>query len=197
MAERGHARERRGVCVRGYGKSKALLDVLRRNYGIHLDLSTESRDGDWKSTVDNMKVTVADFNQRLTREKQRDGSRSIEQVVDAAFASFESSLRGQVDAVLLGHMVVLIKLHGVLGELLTPNIWALYQTTTAASYVFRSCTRAILQKSIPPAQLVPDLRKHLHSLLHLQGKGFPVLCEEFQVLMFIRAHVVIGWFALV
>jgi hypothetical protein len=151
----------------GCGKSKAVFDTLRRNFGIYLDLTTGHHDASWRQAVTNMDGSIRDFGNRLYRK---------DNVFELACTNLQDSLRNQIHTVLLARLLVLMKLKEALGTRLTPNIWAIYQTTEAAADAFIDCTAAIRKKQVARDLLETTLRA-------LKIGRFPVFCDEFQVLV--------------
>ena len=158
-----------GLHAPGTGKSKAAMDVLRQHYGFYLDLTTASKDEHWRQAWRSMQCNIEEFSGRLYAAMKVEAA-SLKQdipddslrpdkaigllkptladyneIVAESVKSLQKNLFNQVAAVLLGRAIVLQQ---ALRGRLTPNIWAIFQTTTIASTVFSVCSRIILQNIV-------------------------------------------------
>ena len=117
------------------------------------------------------------------------------ELVKKTVRSLQVSLFSQIAAVLLGRAVTLYRLREALGPQLTPEIWAIFQTTHAASEVFSVCTDIIKKRRVYKLtaatlmqRVVSFLRGSELVLLGGQIFRFPVFSDEFQVLASEKNH---------
>ena len=195
-----------GIHAPGTGKTKAAMDFLRVEYGFYLDLTDASKDWHWKQAWEGIQLIIKGFSNRLyTAMKVEakflgkqvptvDGSLRVDLAIDALrpllpnFAAtlkktvelLQANLFNQVAAVLLGRAIVLQQLNNVLKGRLTPNIWAIFQTTSVASDVFVRCSAAVLLHAVPQMTALGIMQKVLS--FNGQPYHFTVFCDEFQEL---------------
>ena len=181
----------------GTGKSKALCDLLRRNFGILLDLAPEGQDVNWNATWKDIRATACEDNFKW-RVAEEGGE------IKPAIMSLRRSVMNQLGANILSRLLALTWLSENLSVRaldqpgkLTPDYWLRFQMIHRRQEgIFRDLCRCIYKKNLNAATVqgaleiaTKSLCKNQHAAAaSLNLEQFVIVADEFHFLQNIRKY---------